>query len=179
MWRGLCSSGPLSYERRLDEKEPGNKNSDIEVYHLTEICFHNSPDFIEPLLKLQTDTSLFVTSAANQVLAHILLFFQPISSAGCNGVDQSDVWRAQTSVHADVVMAVSEYLKDSLVPKESTRLHQSLQTLKLLALLLAQAEPPLRDTLLHTVTDSLEELVTKGCSQLTLPLMNVILAARR
>lgn len=113
------------------------------------------------------------------MLAHILLFFQPISSAGCNGVDKSDDWRAQTSIHADVVMAISEYLKDSLVPKESTQLHQSLQTLKLLALLLAQAEPPLRDTLLHTVTDSLEELVTKGCSQLTLPLMDVILAARR
>lgn len=113
------------------------------------------------------------------MLAHILLFFQPISSAGCNGVDKSDDWRAQTSIHADVVMAISEYLKDSLVPKESTQLHQSLQTLKLLALLLAQAEPPLRDMLLHTVTDSLEELVTKGCSQLTLPLMDVILAARR
>lgn len=78
-----------------------------------------------------------------------------------------------------VVVAVSEYLKESLVPKENTQLHQSLQILKLLALLLAQARPPLRDTLLRTVADSLEELVTAGYSQLTLPLMDVILAANR
>lgn len=113
------------------------------------------------------------------MLAHVLLFFQPVSSAGCNGVDKKGDGRAQTSIHTEVVMAVSEYLKESLVPKESTQRHQSLQTLKLLALLLAQAGPPLRDTLLQTVADSLEELVTAGWSPLTLPLMDVILAAHR
>lgn len=78
-----------------------------------------------------------------------------------------------------VVMATLEYLKESLVPKEKTQVHQSRQILKLLALLLAQAGPPLRDKLLQTVTGSLEELVTSGCSELTLPLMDVILAAYR
>lgn len=86
----------------------------------------------------------------------------------------------ETSVeYTAVVVAISEYLKESLVPKEKTQHHQSVQLLKLLALLLAQARPPLQDTLLQTVTDSLEELVTAGCSQLTLPLMDVILAAHR
>ncbi|XP_035515244.1 LOW QUALITY PROTEIN: BRCA1-associated ATM activator 1 [Morone saxatilis] len=169
----------------------GLKNS---LQHPKALSFFVKSDFIEPLLQLQTDTSLFVASAANQMLAHILLFFQPVSSAGSNGVDkkEEDDGRAQTSIrdlkhpavtmdtaaeYSPVVTAISEYLKESLVPKESAQLHQSLQVLKLLALLLAQAGPPLRDKLLQAVADSLEELVTAGCSQLTLPLMDVILAA--
>lgn len=146
-----------------------------------EIPFPNFADFIEPLLQLQTDTSLFVASAANQLLAHILIFFQPVSSAGCNGLDkkEEDDGRSQTSIHTAVVLTISQYLKESLVPKENKQLHQSLQILKLLALLLTQAGPPLRDKLLQTVSDPLEELVAAGCSQLTLPLMDVILAAYR
>lgn len=146
-----------------------------------EIPFPNFADFIEPLLQLQTDASLFVASAANQLLAHILIFFQPVSSAGCNGLDkkEEDDGRSQTSIHTAVVLTISQYLKESLVPKENKQLHQSLQILKLLALLLTQAGPPLRDKLLQTVSDPLEELVASGCSQLTLPLMDVILAAYR
>lgn len=112
------------------------------------------------------------------MLAQVLLFFQP-ASAECNGADKRDDGRAQTSIHSDVVMAILEHLRESLVPNERTQIHQSLQTLKLLALLLAQAGPPLRDTLLRTVADSLQKVVAAGCSQLTLPLMDVILAAHR
>lgn len=146
---------------------------------VTEICFPNSLDVTEQLLQLQTDTSLFVASAANQMLAHILVFFQSVSSAGCNGVDKKDDGRNHSSIHSDVVVAVSEYLKRSLVPEDNTKLHQSVQTLKLLALLLAQVGPPLHDTLFQTAADSLEKLVTAGYSQLTVPLMDVIMAAHR
>lgn len=76
-------------------------------------------------------------------------------------------------------MAISEYLSESLVPGDSTQLRQSLQTLRLLALLLPQAGPPLRDVLLQTVLDPLEDLVKADYSQLTLPLMDAIMAARR
>ncbi|XP_042341259.1 BRCA1-associated ATM activator 1 isoform X3 [Plectropomus leopardus] len=158
------------------------------LQHPKALVFFVQSDFIEPLLQLQTDTSLFVASASNQTLAHILLFFQPVSTAGCNGVDKKkeDDGRTRASItdseisaeYTVVFTAISEYLKESLVPKENTNLHQSLQILKLLALLLAQAGPRLRDTLLQTVTDSLEELVTAVCSQVTLPLMDVIVAAR-
>ncbi|KAM9362562.1 integrator complex assembly factor BRAT1 [Symphorus nematophorus] len=153
------------------------------LQHPKALSFFVQSDFIKPLLQLLTDTSLFVASAANQMLAHILLFFQPVLSAGCNGVDkkEEDDRRTQNSItntdHTAVVIAISEYLKESLVPKENTQLHQSLQLLKLLALLLDRAEPRLRDELLQTVADSLEELVTADCSQLTRPLMDVILAA--
>ncbi|XP_044203361.1 BRCA1-associated ATM activator 1 isoform X1 [Thunnus albacares] len=169
------------------------------LQHPKALSFFVESDFIKPLLQLQTDTSLFVASAANQMLAHILLFFQPVSPARCNGIDKKDEYAERTyggikepitldpehpaltmetsTKYTAVVMAISEYLKESLVPKENTQLHQSLQILKLLALLLAQARPPLRDTLLQTVADSLEQLATAGYSQLTLPLMDVILAA--
>lgn len=120
------------------------------------------------------------------MLAHILLFFQKVSSAGSNGVNKKEedleppaITMETSAEYSAVVKGISEYLKESLIPKENTKLHQSLQILKLLALLLAQAGPPLRDKLLQTVTESLEELVTAGCSQLTLPLMDVILAANR
>lgn len=76
-------------------------------------------------------------------------------------------------------MAVSEYLTESLAPRDSTQLRQSLQTLRLLALLLSQAGPPLRDMLLQTVLDPLQELVKADYSQLTLPLMDSIMAAHR
>ncbi|XP_078022278.1 integrator complex assembly factor BRAT1 isoform X3 [Epinephelus lanceolatus] len=165
------------------------------LQHPKALSFFVQSDFIGPLLQLQTDTSLFVASAANQMLAHILLFFQPVSSAGCNGVakkEEEEDRRTHVSItdsedpalsletsaeYTTVVTVMSEYLKESLVPPENTKLHRSLQILKLLALLLAQAGPPLRDELLQTVADSLQELVTAGCSQLTLPLMDVILAA--
>lgn len=74
---------------------------------------------------------------------------------------------------------LSEYLTESLVAGDNTRLHQSLQTLRLLALLLSQARPPLRDMLLQTVLDPLEELVKADCSLLTLSLMDAIMAAHR
>lgn len=153
-------------------------------------------DFIEPLLQLQTDTSLFVASAANQMLTHVLLFCQPVSSVGCNGTDKKEDeqnTRASKAVVENpaepmeinqdctaVVDAISEYLKRALgVPKGSTQLHQCQQTLRLLALLLGQTKPPLRDKLLQTVTASLEEMVAADCCELTLPLMDVILAACR
>uniref|UniRef100_A0A3Q3IS08 BRCA1-associated ATM activator 1 n=1 Tax=Monopterus albus TaxID=43700 RepID=A0A3Q3IS08_MONAL len=165
------------------------------LQHPKALTFFVQSDFIEPLLQLQTDRSIFVASAANQMLAHILLFFQPPLSAGCNGIgkkdgddkrthasitdlDQPAITLENRAEYAAVVTAILEYLKESLVPKENTQLHQSLQLLKLLSLLLTQARSPLRDMLLQTVAGSLEELVTTGYSQLTVPLMDVILAIK-
>ncbi|XP_030588459.1 integrator complex assembly factor BRAT1 isoform X2 [Archocentrus centrarchus] len=164
------------------------------LQHLEGLSFFVQADFIEPLLELQTDTSLFVASAANQMLAHILLFCQPASSVGCSGTDKKEddqntcasVTVGENSADSmkinqdctPVVVAISEYFKRALViPKGSTQVHQCNQTLRLLALLLRQTKPPLQDKLLQTVTASLEELVMADCSQLTLPLMDVILAA--
>lgn len=150
------------------------------------VFYLNSPDFTEPLLQLQTDTSLFVASAANQMLAHVLLSCQSVSPpVGCHDMDQkTDSKLLTVPVETDqkydtFVTKVCEYLQRSLVPRETSQLHRSEQVLKLLALLLTQAGPPLRHRLLLTLSDVLEELVTTNYSQLTLPLMDVILAAHR
>ncbi|XP_030004452.1 LOW QUALITY PROTEIN: integrator complex assembly factor BRAT1 [Sphaeramia orbicularis] len=169
------------------------------LMHPKALCFFVQSGFIDPLLQLQTDPSLFVASAANQLLAHILVFFQPNSFPTRNDNDKqaADGERAHTcfkastaidtehlvldmensSEYTAVIMMISQYLKESLVPKEKAQIHQSVQTLKLLVLLLNQARPPLRDDLLHSVLDSLEALVKSGHSQLTLPLMDAVLAA--
>lgn len=133
---------------------------------------------MEPLLQLQTDTSLFVASAANQTLVHLLLSLQLPSSEGLNSTEEPDE-KAQMPVGTDVVVAISEYLAESLVPRDSTQLRQSLQTLRLLAALLSRAGPPFRNMLLQTLLNPLEELVKAGYSQLTLPLMDSIMAAHR
>ncbi|XP_058496210.1 BRCA1-associated ATM activator 1 isoform X1 [Solea solea] len=164
------------------------------LQHSEALHFFVQADLISELLQLQTDSSLFVVSAANQLLAHILLFFQPAFSTRRNGVhmehrddmmsharitetDQPEVHTETSKSYAAVVVTILEYLNESLVTKDNSQLRQSRQILKVLVLLLAQAGPFLRDQLLQSVTDSLEELVTAGYSQLTLPLMDVILAA--
>ncbi|XP_029950057.1 BRCA1-associated ATM activator 1-like [Salarias fasciatus] len=164
------------------------------LQHPKALGFFSQAGSIEPLLQLQTDSSLFVVSAANQMLLHVLLLCQNVSSVECKvkhkkEVDNegtqssiSDLERLAVTVEksqdlSDVVAKILEYLKKSLVPKETIQLHQTLQSLKLLALLLDRVRPPLRGTLLHTVSDSLEELVAADHSQLTVPLMDVIVAA--
>ncbi|CAJ1053973.1 BRCA1-associated ATM activator 1 [Xyrichtys novacula] len=152
------------------------------LQHTKALSFFIQSDFIKTLLKLQTDTSLFVASAANQMLAHILLFFQTCvqkKEEKVNGSRNSlDIGSGGPAAeYTAAVKVISENLKESLVPKDSAQLHRSLQTLKLLALLLAQAGSPLRDELIQAVGGSLEEVVTADCSQLTAPLMDVILAA--
>lgn len=151
--------------------------------------------FVKALLQLQTDTSLFVASAANQTVAHILLSFQSVSSTTCHESSGEDgdgepisikaplsqpvLTMATGAGYSAVLTTVSEYLKDSLVPRGHTQLHQSLQILKLLALLLSQGGPPLQKKMLQVVAGSLEELVTGGYSQLTQTVMDVIMAAHR
>lgn len=133
----------------------------------------------EPLLQLQTDPSLFVASAANQMLAHILVFCQSASATGYNGVDDQGDGRTLPSSHGDVVVAVCEYLKQCLVSEDDTHHHKNVQNLRLLTLLLAQVQSPLREKLFQTAAGSLEELAAAGYSQLTVPLMDVIMTAHR
>ncbi|TNN86044.1 BRCA1-associated ATM activator 1 [Liparis tanakae] len=115
------------------------------LQHPGALGFFVQSGFIGPLLQLQTDASLFVASAANQTLAHVLLSFQ-------------DGERTPSGAeYASVVTAISGHLEVSLVPQKYTELRQSLQVLKLLALVLARAGPPLRDRLLQAVAGALEE----------------------
>uniref|UniRef100_A0A3B3TST0 BRCA1 associated ATM activator 1 n=1 Tax=Poecilia latipinna TaxID=48699 RepID=A0A3B3TST0_9TELE len=150
--------------------------------HSEALSFFAQADLIEPLLQLQTDSSLFVASAANQTLAQVLLLCQSPSSVGHNGSKNRDLEHNSASMettqnYSGIITKVSDYLNKSVVLKEISQLPGSQQILRLLALLLVRVGPPLRDTLLLAVINSLEELVTTSCSQLTVPLLDVILAA--
>ncbi|XP_043969733.1 BRCA1-associated ATM activator 1 isoform X2 [Gambusia affinis] len=152
------------------------------LQHSEALCFFAQADLIEPLLQLQTDSSLFVASAANQTLAQVLLLCQSLTSVGHNGSKNKDLEHNSVSVettqnYSGIITKVSEYLNKSVVLKEISQLSGSQQILRLLAMLLVRVGPPLRDTLLLAVMNSLEELVITSCSQLTVPLMDVILAA--
>uniref|UniRef100_A0A096MAF8 BRCA1-associated ATM activator 1 n=1 Tax=Poecilia formosa TaxID=48698 RepID=A0A096MAF8_POEFO len=142
--------------------------------HSEALSFFAQADLIEPLLQLQTDSSLFVASAANQTLAQVLLLCQSPSSVGHNGSKNRDLEHNSASMettqnYSGIITKVSDYLNKSVVLNQ--------QILRLLAMLLVRVGPPLRDTLLLAVINSLEELVTTSCSQLTVPLLDVILAA--
>uniref|UniRef100_A0A087X611 BRCA1-associated ATM activator 1 n=1 Tax=Poecilia formosa TaxID=48698 RepID=A0A087X611_POEFO len=150
--------------------------------HSEALSFFAQADLIEPLLQLQTDSSLFVASAANQTLAQVLLLCQSPSSVGHNGSKNRDLEHNSASMettqnYSGIITKVSDYLNKSVVLKEISQLPGSQQILRLLAMLLVRVGPPLRDTLLLAVINSLEELVTTSCSQLTVPLLDVILAA--
>uniref|UniRef100_A0A3P9JAS9 BRCA1-associated ATM activator 1 n=1 Tax=Oryzias latipes TaxID=8090 RepID=A0A3P9JAS9_ORYLA len=132
------------------------------LQHRQAFSFFVQADSIKPLLQLQTDTSLFVASAASQMLAHVLMLSHPLFS-GFNGKEVDD--KSSSSSITGLM--------------QSSQLHQSQQILKLLALILSQAGPSLRDKLLLFVREPLEELVASNYSQLTRPLMDVILAAYR
>uniref|UniRef100_A0A3P9NIV2 BRCA1 associated ATM activator 1 n=1 Tax=Poecilia reticulata TaxID=8081 RepID=A0A3P9NIV2_POERE len=152
------------------------------LQHSEALSFFAQADLIEPLLQLQTDPSLFVASAANQTLAQVLLLCQSLSSVGHNGsknrdLEHNSVSMETTQNYSGIITKVSEYLNKSVVLKEISQLPGSQQILRLLAMLLVRVGPPLRDTLLLAVMNSLEELVTTSCSQLTVPLLDVILAA--
>uniref|UniRef100_A0A8C6M765 BRCA1-associated ATM activator 1 n=1 Tax=Nothobranchius furzeri TaxID=105023 RepID=A0A8C6M765_NOTFU len=147
------------------------------LQHSKALGFFVQADLIEPLLHLHTDTSLFVASAANHMLAHILLFCQSENSQ--NNSKHLTVPVETKQNYSTVTVKLCEYLKKSLVLDGTSALFQSHQALKVLALLLSRAGPDLRDRLLLTVSDSLEELVTTNCSQLTRSLMDVVQAAHR
>ncbi|KAK7929594.1 hypothetical protein WMY93_005989 [Mugilogobius chulae] len=143
-------------------------------------------ELMEHLLHLQTDPSLFVASSANELLAHILLFYQPESPV-TNGkahtceetrpTQNRSVPSTSSAEYNTAVISICDYLKQSLLPQEQKHLQQSARLLRLVAQILSQAGGPLWVQLFESVRGPLEDLVTAAHSQLTLPLMEVILAA--
>ncbi|KAG7276833.1 hypothetical protein CRUP_008783, partial [Coryphaenoides rupestris] len=74
-------------------------------------------------------------------------------------------------------MVILEHVKVSLVSKESDERHRTLQSLRLLVQVFGQARAPLLGLLLEATSEPLEALVAEGHSRLTLPLLDVLLAA--
>ncbi|CAL8330890.1 unnamed protein product [Lota lota] len=166
------------------------------LQHSSALHFLVETDFTKVLLQLQTDTSLFVAAAANDVLAHILVHQSQLSekfvdmerkeksSIGKTVAMDADIQHLALTLgssndYATVIMAILEHLKASLVSKENKECHQTLQGLRLLILVFGQARAPLLGILLKTVSEPLEALVAEGQSQLHLLLLDVLLTAYR
>ncbi|XP_061737247.1 LOW QUALITY PROTEIN: BRCA1-associated ATM activator 1 [Nerophis ophidion] len=137
------------------------------LLHPKALCFFVLSDSTKPLLQLQRDASLFVASAASQLLAHILLTYQET----LHGEDGS-----MQPQYTHVIQQTTDYMTASLLPKDCTQIAPSLQVLQLLAIILNRAGPPLQDQLLQALAGSLVEVVEVGYSQLTPALMDVIMS---
>uniref|UniRef100_A0A3B4AT30 BRCA1-associated ATM activator 1 n=1 Tax=Periophthalmus magnuspinnatus TaxID=409849 RepID=A0A3B4AT30_9GOBI len=158
------------------------------MQHPGALSFFIQSEMMGHLFLLQTDSSLFVASSANQLLAHILLFYQPESpltdskdhSYKETHLKQNDSEPSSLLISTSyntVVMSTCDYLKQSLLPKEQKQLQQSARLLRLITQILSQAGAPLWDKVSEAVSGPLKDLVTTENSQLTVPLMEVILAA--
>ncbi|CAL9700103.1 unnamed protein product [Knipowitschia caucasica] len=156
------------------------------MQHQEALSLFLQSELTEHLLRLQTDPSLFVASSSNQLLAHILLFYQPEPPI-TNGKDltpeetcmtqNGSILSASSSQYNTLVMGICDYLKESLLPKEQEHPQQKARLLRLIAQVLSQAHAPLRGKLFDAVYGPLEGMVTAANGQLTLPLMELILAA--
>ncbi|XP_071032079.1 BRCA1-associated ATM activator 1-like [Oncorhynchus clarkii lewisi] len=152
--------------------------------HTQAFHFLDQAGLTKPLLQLQTDPSLFVASAANQLLARLLTFHQPTTTQG-NGLT---VPPNKEEVELDVTMDTSpgsgcsitmEILKHLESSLESDSHTQVLQGLRLLALTLPELEAPLRGSVIRRVLRPLEGLVREGRRAVAQPLMDVLLATYR
>ncbi|KAM9819595.1 BRCA1-associated ATM activator 1 [Syngnathus typhle] len=135
------------------------------LLHPKALTFFVQSGFLKPLLELQSDPSIFVASAAKQLLVHILLATQP---------EEGHASIKAREDHSAVVLQTSDHINESL--KEGKLASGNARFLSLLALILEQARRPLREQLLKALAASLEELAEAGDSRITSPLMDVIMA---
>uniref|UniRef100_A0A3B4AUR9 BRCA1-associated ATM activator 1 n=1 Tax=Periophthalmus magnuspinnatus TaxID=409849 RepID=A0A3B4AUR9_9GOBI len=121
------------------------------MQHPGALSFFIQSEMMGHLFLLQTDSSLFVASSANQLLAHILLFYQPESpltdskdhSYKETHLKQNDSEPSSLLISTSyntVVMSTCDYLKQSLLPKEQKQLQQSARLLRLITQILSQAD---------------------------------------
>ncbi|KAJ8364032.1 hypothetical protein SKAU_G00128630 [Synaphobranchus kaupii] len=153
------------------------------VQHWEAMHFLFKNGLIKVVLHLQTDKSLFVASAANQLLAHILTFSEPTTTCTClkNGgkTDLSEVRTdrgAECLAWAGGVAEVMKHVQDSLV--SSVPFH-ACQSLKLVALSLAHCQPHVREMLWQRTEGAVEVLLGNDQSSLTPLFTEVLQAAAR
>ncbi|KAG9349815.1 hypothetical protein JZ751_026168 [Albula glossodonta] len=155
------------------------------VQHQEAMLFLFKKGLIKVVLRLQTDKSLFVASAANQLLAHILNFGE--LTARCTSPENGG--KTEPSVlHKDSrgwpecpewddgIVEVIKHVEESLV--SGIPLH-TCQSLKLVALSLTHCQPHVREMLWQSTVVATEVLLGNGLSSLTQQFMEVLQAAAR
>ncbi|XP_035253380.1 BRCA1-associated ATM activator 1 isoform X1 [Anguilla anguilla] len=154
------------------------------VQHQEAMCFLFRNGLIKVVLQLQVDKSLFVASAANQLLAHILNFSELRSTCTSLGngsrTDLREVYEdrlaAECPEWADGIVEIMKHVEDSLM---STVPFRTRQSLKLVALSLAHCQPRVREMLWQRTERAVEVLLGNGQSSLTQLFMEVLQAAAR
>ncbi|KAG7491969.1 hypothetical protein MATL_G00009510 [Megalops atlanticus] len=151
------------------------------IKHQKAMLFLFKNGLTEVILNLQTDKSLFVASAANKLLAHILNFGEVIAmcpkgnKTELSGVHKDGIGR-ECPEWTDGTMEIVRHLGDSLMSGVPFRIDQSL---KLVALSLAHCQPHVREMLWQKTEGAIEVLLGNGQSSLTKLFMEVLQAAAR
>uniref|UniRef100_A0A8C9R5W4 BRCA1-associated ATM activator 1 n=1 Tax=Scleropages formosus TaxID=113540 RepID=A0A8C9R5W4_SCLFO len=139
---------------------------------------------LKAILRLQSDRSLFVASATNQLLACILTF--PTSPAGHLSVKEARTTERKNERNAccghdspernEGAAQIVEHVEESLTSRVPFRAHQSL---KLIALSLTGCQPHVREVLWQKTVEAKEMLMGNGQSSLVQPFLEVLRAAAR
>ncbi|KAK1164775.1 BRCA1-associated ATM activator 1 isoform X2 [Acipenser oxyrinchus oxyrinchus] len=136
------------------------------LQHWPAMKFILKHELIEVILKLQRDSSLFVASAANQLLAHILTFPKhQEASPGC-----------MYSEWTECVKEIARHVEDSL---ESGIPQHIQQSLKLVTLALGNCQPVVMEMLWQKVGGPMESLLEKDPTNMAQRLLELLLAASR
>ncbi|KAJ8284109.1 hypothetical protein COCON_G00029590 [Conger conger] len=154
------------------------------VQHRETMSFLFKKGLIKVVLHLQTDKSLFVASAANQLLAHILNFSERtttcISLENGSKSDPSEMQKDQGTTECpewtDGIMEIMKHVEESLSSSVSFR---ACQSLKLVAWSLAHCQPHVREMLWQRTEGAVEMLLGNEQSSLTQLFMEVLQAAAR
>ncbi|MGH0173375.1 UNVERIFIED_CONTAM: hypothetical protein FKN15_065355 [Acipenser sinensis] len=136
------------------------------LQHWPAMKFILKHELIEVILKLQRDSSLFVASAANQLLAHILTF--PKHQEASPGSMYSE-W-------TECVKEIARHVEDSL---ESGIPQHVQQSLKLVTLALGNCQPVVMEMLWQKVGGPMESLLEKDPTNMAQRLMELLLTASR
>ncbi|KAK6475999.1 BRCA1-associated ATM activator 1 isoform X1 [Huso huso] len=123
-------------------------------------------ELIAVILKLQRDSSLFVASAANQLLAHILTFPK----------HQEASPSSMYSEWTECVKEIARHVEDSL---ESGIPQHVQQSLKLVTLALGNCQPVVMEMLWQKVGGHMESLLEKDPTNMAQRLMELLLTASR
>nr|XP_015215787.1 PREDICTED: BRCA1-associated ATM activator 1 isoform X2 [Lepisosteus oculatus] len=141
-------------------------------------------DFTKMILNLQIDRSLFVASAANQLLAHILNFPKKVPAHSSS--DNSDIWQnsvacecntyAEQTEWANCSIKIAQHLGDALHSDISFHTHQSL---RLLTLALVHCQPQVMEVLWQKTEAAIKTRMGNGQIVMEQPFLEVLLTASR
>ncbi|TRY81512.1 hypothetical protein DNTS_009920 [Danionella cerebrum] len=137
--------------------------------HHKAVDFICGKGFIQEIVRLQNDRSLFVASLANQLSINILNHLTS-TKMSCVMDAEGSLGHDWLSVSSEIINGVAEALRSEDDPR-------ILRGLRLVSLVLCQCAEPVTSSLWKEVLDPLESLILQGTESLTQPLISVLQSA--